>query len=296
MKDLRTLIQDLINEAIAAKGQKSYSIKFNAANKHYMLYRKQLDDSDPYNPVEREVSIADLGADPEKAEKQAFKITKRTLKVPGNISEPKTDINKAISPLGKYKGEHFEDIPVMYLFELLFFGPKTLIKVKEDPFYYQVYHYLTTVKHDEFSEFINKYLDGFPKSKLIEWYSDLKRYGSYAVFFDLLFPKLKYRLEKEHNVQFDSDGNIIIPPGLAYNVGEDYTETVRFGGSKPSKFERGEFLWYFIDDESNLIYAVQNKDFRSNQVKYTIKFRVISIKPMQDKPYSLIKVKLWSVQ
>jgi hypothetical protein len=301
MNNLRFLIRRLIAEAVATDVEKTYSIKYNTATKNYVLYKTFLDDSDYYEPVKKTVKMKDLGKDPEKAQDMAFKLVKRKLEVPGFKAgvgaSSKSRLGDSTLNYGQYKGKALKSVPMLYLFDFLFYGSKFISKIKKSDEESKVYEYLTTEKLGDLKTFLFDFVGNLPKSRIIELYDSISPYEiREVVFADVLMPLLLKRMHGEFKIKFDDNGKIIMPSGLNYKVGERYEEKVNYVSSSRSRDDDKKFWWYFMDSEGNLIKFVRDTDFVSNKFEYEVTFTVISISPIKNKSTSVITSKLWSIQ
>lgn len=298
MNHIRLLVRSIIKEAVAAV-EKTYSIKLNTVSGNYILYKTFIDDSDYYEPVKKTVKVMDLGKDPEGAKKKAFSLTKRELELPNsNIVKQHSLADSTIS-IGKYKNEKLSNIPISYLFELLFFHPKFKFttSLRDNDEYQKVYTYLTTEKASELKDFFATYVKKSPKSLLINIYDQMQPYNvNELVFGEILKPLLQNRLSKEFGVEFDDIGKVIELSGAQYEKDKNYTKTVGFFSSMASKNNPGDYVWFFIDEDGNLIKFIRDKDFESSTPKYKITFTVKSIAPIKGKSTFLVTSTLWSVQ
>jgi hypothetical protein len=297
MKELRLIIRRLISEAVASDVEKTYSIKYNVATKNYVLYKTFLDDSDYYEPVKKTVKIKDLGKDPEKAQDLAFKLVKRKLEIPGVKIGGNASLGDSTISFGQYQGKPLKSVPMLYLFDLLFYGSKFMNKINSNSEESKIYEYLMNEKLKDLKIFLFDFVKNLPKSKIIEIYDSIYRYENREVVFsDILMPLLLKRLHGEFNIKFDDNGKIIMPSGLNYETGQRYSEKVNYVSSSRSRDDDSKFLWYFIDAEGNLIKFIKDKDFVSSKFEYNIDFTVNSISPIKNKSTSIITSKLWSIE
>lgn len=296
MSRIRHLIRSMISEAVAA-AEKTYSIKINSVNGNYILYKSFMDDSDFYEPVKKTVKMMDLGSDPEIAKKKAFQLTKRNLEVPNSRVVKYNELGNTDISIGKYKNEKLENIPIYYLFELLFFNPKFKFKgsLKDSDEHQKVYTYLIEERASELNDFILKYVKGADEFNLLRLYKNMHPYlKTDIVFGEIIKPLVQNRLANEFNVSFDDDGDIIDSSTVNYENGKTYVKTVDFFSSMPSKNNPGDYVWFFVDESGNLIKFIMDKNLESSSKKYKIKFRVNSFSPIKGKPTFLISSELES--
>jgi hypothetical protein len=299
MSHIRLLIRGIISEAVAA-AEKTYSIKINSVNGNYILYKSFIDDSDFYEPVKKTVKVMDLGKDPENAKKKAFQLTKRNLEVPNSNVVKKNALGNTDISIGKYKNEKLSNIPIYYLFELLFFSPKFKFKssLKYSDEYQKVYSYLTEERASELNDFLISYVNSANEFNLLRLYNNIHPNSEMGIVFgETLKPLIQDRLINEFSMAFDDDGNIIIDSSeVDYGVGKKYIKTVDFFSSMPSKNNPGDYVWFFIDDNGNLIKFLEDKNFESSSKRHKIKFKVSSTSPIKGKKTFLISSELESIQ